>query len=265
MTETVLIYASRRAAQAGSAARAMRFWPSTRTTFSRRRPASRSRNCGRAVTRSRCTGTQPAAGLGFEAAESPFDPAPSTFGPGEHYYLVNFAGPIKPEWLADIEQHGGRLAGARASARLRSWLWRTRPTTTSRRRPYVDEVRHYGADYRISPDVAAMAGDDPAIARGVIRGEATAGPRITPSVESCPNTFTVRFFEQTIWSGRSPRSASWAAHPASPRPASRSSRSASTRRCRRPKRSWSRLRGCTASGRSSPTSCGSCATTSRPG
>jgi hypothetical protein len=42
--------------------------------------------------------SEPAAGLGFEAAQSPYDPGPSTYGPGEHYYLVNFAGPIKPEW-----------------------------------------------------------------------------------------------------------------------------------------------------------------------
>ena len=33
---------------------------------------------------------------------------PSIYGPGEHHYLVQFVGPIKPEWLAEIVAHGGR-------------------------------------------------------------------------------------------------------------------------------------------------------------
>jgi subtilisin family serine protease len=138
--------------------------------------------------------SQPAPGLGFEATQPPFDPGPSTFGPGEHYYLVNFAGPIKPEWLAEIERHGGRPQepepphGYVVALDDSAYEFLTQA-------PYVDEVRHYGVDRRISPDVLVTTGDDPAIARGVIRGEAAAGPRLTPSVEFVPNTYTVRFFE----------------------------------------------------------------------
>ena len=194
MTQTILIYASRR----------------QRNRLSREgfdflaeyEDYVLARVTGEQVDRLRQSGyevevyrTEPAPGLGFEAAQPPYDPGPSTYGPGEHYYLVNFAGPVKPEWLSAIEQHGGRLQepepphGYVVALDDPAYEYVTQA-------PYIDEVRHYGVNRRVSADVLmTMGDDDPAMARGVIRREAAVGPRATPRVEFVPNTFTVRFFE----------------------------------------------------------------------
>ncbi len=113
----------------------------------------------------------PDQGLGFELAEPKHDPAPATLGPGEHYYLVNFVGPIKPEWLAEIAQHGGRVQepepprGYVVALDDPAYAFVTAA-------PYVDEVRHYGVERRISPDLREGVGDSPVIARGMMRDEA---------------------------------------------------------------------------------------------
>ena len=108
MTQTVLIYASRR-----ERIRLSREGYEILAEYEDYVLASAN---GQQVDQLRASGyevevyrSQPASGLAFDAAEPPFDPGPSTYGPGEHYYLVNFAGPIKPEWLTEITQHGGRL------------------------------------------------------------------------------------------------------------------------------------------------------------
>ncbi len=138
--------------------------------------------------------TQPSPGLGFESTAPKHDPGPSTFGPGEHYYLVNFAGPIKKEWLTEIVQHGGRLQdpepphGYVVALDDPAYEWVTKAQ-------YVDEVLHYGADRRISPDLTEGLGEDPAVSRGAIRGEAARDMQTPPHVERVPNTFTVRFFQ----------------------------------------------------------------------
>ena len=137
---------------------------------------------------------QPSAGLGLESATPQHDPGPSTFGPGEHYYLVNFVGPIKPEWLAEIVQYGGRLQdpeppyGYVVALDDPAYEWVTQAR-------YVDEVRHYGVDRRISPDIAEGLDEDPAISRGAVRAEAARDMRTPPHVERVPNIFTVRFFQ----------------------------------------------------------------------
>ena len=138
--------------------------------------------------------TQPSAEFGPESIVARHDPGPSTFGPGEHYYLVNFAGPVKAEWLTEIAQHGGRLQdpeppyGYVVALDDPAYEWVTAA-------PYVDEVRHYGIDRRISPDMLEALGDDPAIARGAMRVEAAQDMRTPPHAERVPNTFTVRFFQ----------------------------------------------------------------------
>lgn len=137
--------------------------------------------------------TQPSHGLGLESVMPKHDPGPSTFGPGEHYYLVNFAGPIKTEWLAEIVRHGGVLQdpepphGYIVALDDPAYEWVTQAH-------YVDEVRHYGAERRISPDIEAP-GADPAISRGAVRVEAAQDMRTPPHAERVPNTFTVRFFQ----------------------------------------------------------------------
>ena len=58
-------------------------------------------------------------GVGFAAsAPTPQGPPPAEFGPGPHHYVVEFVGPVKSEWLAEIEAHGGRGTGTDAARQL---------------------------------------------------------------------------------------------------------------------------------------------------
>jgi subtilisin family serine protease len=138
--------------------------------------------------------TQPDQGFALDAAEPKNDPGPSSFGPGRHYYLVNFVGPIKPEWLTEISQHGGNLQepeppnGYVVALDDRGYEFATAA-------PYVDEVRHYGVERRISPDLMAGLGESPSIARGLALGESALATRTPRGGERVPNAFSVRFFQ----------------------------------------------------------------------
>ncbi len=138
--------------------------------------------------------TPPPPALAFEDAHAKAAAGPEALGPGHHYYLVNFVGPIKPEWLTDIAHHGGAPQepeppyGYVVALDAAAYEF-------VRQAPYVDEVRHYGVDLRISPDVTEGLGDSPVIARGIIRREAALDARVPPGVERVPNAFTVRFFQ----------------------------------------------------------------------
>ncbi len=137
---------------------------------------------------------EPASGFALDEATPRSTPEPDSLGPGHHYYLVNFAGPIKPEWLAEIGQHGGRPQEPEPPYGYVIAL-DDAAYAFVRQAPYVDEVRHYGVDLRISPDVAEGLGDSPVIARGIMRREPAFDARVPPGVERVPNAFTVRFFQ----------------------------------------------------------------------
>ncbi len=153
---------------------------------------------------------------GSVAAEPAHDPGPSTYGPGEHYYLVNFIGPVKPEWLKEIEQHGGRLQnpepphGYVVALDDPAYEWATQTG-------YIEEVRHYGASHRISPDLKETLRNDRLPRRGV-QGEAAAGDRLPASVERIPNAFTVRFFQAEDLVQALPRINEMGATPSEPQP-----------------------------------------------
>jgi len=125
----------------------------------------------------------------------PAGPHPDTYGPGYHYYLVQFVGPVKPEWLAEIQAHGGTLQdpvppyGYVVGLEETSYEW----ITTEPR--YVRWVGHYSAELRIAPGLTQATADDPFRARGIIRGEHEAQPEAQPNVERVPTTFIVHFFE----------------------------------------------------------------------
>jgi len=160
--------------------------------------------------------TQPSHGLGLESVMPKHDPGPSTFGPGEHYYLVNFAGPIKSEWLTEIVRHGGVLQdpepphGYIVALDDPAYEWVTQAH-------YVDEVRHYGTERRISPDIEA-SGEDPAISQGAVQVEAAKDMRTPPHVERVPNTFTVRFFQPADLEQALPAIQAMGGEPSAPAP-----------------------------------------------
>jgi hypothetical protein len=132
---------------------------------------------------------------GFAArARDPQGPPPAEFGPGPHHYVVEFVGPVKSEWLNEIETHGGRALEpmppfsyvVALDGPAYDWIT-TGPG-------YVRSVVHYGAEMRVDAGLVDTLNSDPLLARGLIRGEpeAAAGP---PGVERVPTIFSVRFFE----------------------------------------------------------------------
>ena len=134
-------------------------------------------------------------GVGFAAsARTPQGPPPAEFGPGTHHYVVEFGGPIKPEWLAEIEAHGGRalepLPPSSYIVALDSPAYDWITTVPS----YVRSVVHYGAEMRVDAGLTETLNSDPLLTRGLIRGE-PAPAAASPGAERVSTIFSVRFFE----------------------------------------------------------------------
>lgn len=131
------------------------------------------------------------------AAESFAGDLPSNYGPGHHYYLVEFIGPIKAEWLDDITAHGGKVqdpippTGYIVALDDLAYEWLT---STPR---WVRSVVHYGSEMRLNPQLIDPALGPVPESRGPIRDNHEAETRRLPRVERVPNTFSVRFFEPT--------------------------------------------------------------------
>ncbi len=134
--------------------------------------------------------------FGVTAAEVvPQGLSPETYGPGPHYYLVQFVGPIKPEWLTQIEAHGATLQeptppyGYIVGLEEASYNWLTTEAS------YVRWVGHYDAELRLAPDLAERITADPFLAHSRAVGEHNEAGERAPDVERVPTTFTVKFFE----------------------------------------------------------------------
>jgi serine protease AprX len=152
-------------------------------------------------------GARPALVRGSEGVTLvPEGPRPAALGPGRHYYLVQFVGPLKPDWLAEIEAAGGRLQEpvppqgyiVGLDAEAYEWL-----AGTSRPR-YVRWVGHYGAELRVDPILAqsllaerrASSGGYPVSGPGSAQEQAHRDPTsVWPAAERMPSTFTLSFFE----------------------------------------------------------------------
>lgn len=141
-----------------------------------------------------------------DVAVIPAGPAPDAFGPGVHYYLVQFIGPVKNDWLQEISAHGGtiqdpvppyaHIVGLDQPAY--EWIT-TQPT-------YVRFVGHYTPDLRLDPGVSEAIGRDPTVGRGhILERIAPEPPSAPPNVERVPNTFVVRFFEPVDMTQAMPR------------------------------------------------------------
>jgi serine protease AprX len=127
-------------------------------------------------------------------AQPPQGPPPAEFGPGPHHYVVEFGGPIKPEWLAAIEAHGGRALEPMPPASYVIALDGPAYDWITKGPDYVHSVVHYGTEMRVDAGLTESLSSDPLLARGLIRGEpeAAAAP---PGVERVSTIFSVRFFE----------------------------------------------------------------------
>jgi hypothetical protein len=132
-------------------------------------------------------------GVGLGARERVSQgPPPAEFGPGPHHYVVEFGGPIKPEWLAAIEAHGGRALEPMPPFSYivalddAAYKWITTEAS------FVNWVTHYGSEMRIDPDLSDTLAEDPLLSRGSLR---TVDEPEAPGVERVPTIFSVRFFE----------------------------------------------------------------------
>ncbi len=122
-------------------------------------------------------------------------PSPDTYGPGHHYYLVHFIGPVKEEWLAEIATHGGIVQDPVppyayiVALDQPAYDWLTSQPT------YVHFVGHYTPELRLDPGVRDLPARDPTVGRGRICERVSAEPRPTPKVERIPHSYVVRFFD----------------------------------------------------------------------
>ncbi len=108
--------------------------------------------------------------------------------------MVEFVGPVKAEWLAEIEAHGGRALEPLPPASYIVALDGPAYDWITPGPDYVHSVIHYGSAMRVDAGLTESLGSDPLLARGLIRGEpaAAGGP---PGAERVPTIFSVRFFE----------------------------------------------------------------------
>lgn len=142
-------------------------------------------------------GTTAAGGAEVAMAPGMHGPPPITYGPGHHYYLVDFIGPIKSEWLAALQANGGVLHEPIPPTGYIVALDQPAYERLLSGPHYVNSVTHYSADMRMSPELLDAIGADPLLARGAVRGGPTAEAEAAApaGVERVPATFLVRFFD----------------------------------------------------------------------
>ena len=132
--------------------------------------------------------------INTETLPAPWGPPPSAYGPGQHYYLVEFIGPVKQEWLDQIAANGGGVkspvppTGYIVALDEPAYNWLISAPG------YVLRVSHYGAEMRLSPDLLDNIQADPVISRGGVHEEA-ANRDIRPPTIRVTNTFLLNFFE----------------------------------------------------------------------
>lgn len=150
-------------------------------------------------------------------------PPPNVYGPGQHYYLVDFIGPIKAEWLGELEAHGAVLYEPVPPAGYIVALDQPAYDRLAEGLPYIRSLVHYSPEMRMSPELMEAIGADPFLARGTIHGEATepeAPAAEPPAVERVPATFLVRFFAADDLTAALPAIRSLGGRPSDPAPGS---------------------------------------------
>ncbi len=117
-------------------------------------------------------------------------------GPDEHHYIVQFVGPIKEEWKAEVERLGGKIGDP-----LPSHSYIVELDGDARVKvinlPYVRWVGHYDPSYRLAPGLIQEAeAAQQSISEGIRGPEAMLEER-PPSFASrappVPNVFLVSF------------------------------------------------------------------------
>ena len=123
-------------------------------------------------------------------------PPPDAFGPGPHYYLVQFIGPIKDEWLAEIQTHGGSVHDSMPPYAYVVGLDQPAYEWITTAPAYVRFVGHFTPELRLDPSVQAAFPRLPMVGRAQLHDLAPAErSAATSTAERVSNTFVVRFFD----------------------------------------------------------------------
>ena len=131
--------------------------------------------------------------VGFDARERVAQgPPPAEFGPGPHHYVVEFVGPVKPAWLDAIGAHGGRALEPMPPFSYVVALDGPAYDWITAGPGYVRSVVHYGSEMRMDSGLTDTLAEDPLLSRGLIR---TVDEPEVPGAERVPSIFSVRFFE----------------------------------------------------------------------
>ncbi len=132
-------------------------------------------------------------GAGFGAREMVSQgPPPAEFGPGPHHYVVEFVGPVKPTWLEAIDAHGGHALEPMPPFSYVVALDGPAYDWVTAGPDYVRSVVHYGSEMRMDPGLADTLAEDPLLSRGSLR---TVDEPEAPGAERVLTIFSVRFFE----------------------------------------------------------------------
>lgn len=121
-------------------------------------------------------------------------PPPAAFGPGPHYYLVQFIGPVKGEWLAEIQTHGGRIHDSMPPYSYIVGLDQPAYEWLTTAPAYVRFVGHFTPDLRLDPGVREAFPRLPMIGRTQLHDRPPAERVPASTAERVSNAFVVRFF-----------------------------------------------------------------------
>jgi subtilisin family serine protease len=122
-------------------------------------------------------------------------PPPDAFGPGPHYYLVHFIGPVKGEWLAEIQTHGGSVHDSMPPYAYVVGLDQPAYDWITTAPAYVRFVGHFTPELRLDPGVREAFPRLPMVGRAQLHDLAPVERAPTSTAERVSNTFVVRFFD----------------------------------------------------------------------
>ncbi len=130
-----------------------------------------------------------------DAQTLPWGPPPTEYGPGQHYYLVEFIGPVKQSWLDDIRANGGGIQSPVPPAGYIIALDEPAYNWLVSEPGYVTRVTHYSPEMRMAPELLDSIEQDPLKSRGGIHADIPAADLRPSPAERVTNTFLLKFFE----------------------------------------------------------------------
>lgn len=133
--------------------------------------------------------------MAIKAPALPWGPSPSSYGPGQHYYLVEFVGPVKQSWLDEISAHGGCVQEPVPPSSYIIALDQTAYDWLTTAPGYISLVTHYSPEMRINPDLLEGIREEPSPTRAGLYQDVSASTLRSVGAERATHTFLLDFFE----------------------------------------------------------------------